>query len=76
MGSKRIAIVVNTRLLRGMRIMDKCALTSESVGVLNERAIHVVMEFYGVSREDAIRYFRDEVESAERLIDRFESECA
>lgn len=56
--------------------MDKCALTSESVVVLNERAIQVVMEFYGVSREDALSLYRDEVEAAQRLIDRFESECA
>ena len=76
MGSKRIAIVVNTRLLLGMKTMDKCESTSELVVALNERAIQIVMRFYGVSREDAVRYFRDEVESAERLIDRFESECA
>lgn len=43
---------------------------------MNERAIQIVMQFYGVSREDAVRYFRDEVESAERLIDQFEQECA
>ena len=56
--------------------MDKCALTSESVGVLNERAIQTVMQFYGVSREDALSLYRDEVEAAERLVDRFEQECA
>ena len=55
--------------------MDKCESTSELVGVLNERAIQIVMEFYGVSREDALSLYRDEVEAAQRLINRFESEC-
>ena len=55
--------------------MDKCESTSESEAVLNERAIHVVMEFYGVSRDVALSVYRDEVEAAERLINRFESEC-
>ena len=75
MGSKRIAIVVTMTLLRGMKIMDKCESTSELVVALNERAIQIVMQFYGVSREDALSLYRDEVEAAERLVDRFESEC-
>ena len=76
MVSWRIAIVVTMTLLRGMRIMDKCESTSELVGVLNERAIQIVMEFYGVSRDVALSVYRDEVEAAQRLINRFESECA
>lgn len=43
---------------------------------MNERAIQIVMQFYGVSRDVALSLYRDEVESAERLIDRFEQECA
>ena len=55
--------------------MDKCASISESEGALSDRAIAIVMQFYDISREEALSLYRDEIEAAERLIDRFEQEC-
>lgn len=56
--------------------MEPCTSILESEAALNERAVQTVMQLYNVSREDAIAYFWDEVEAAERLLDRFEQECA
>lgn len=36
-----------------------------------ETAIRFVMEFYNVSREDAVKYYQDEVESYLRLQEHF-----
>ena len=39
-----------------------------------EQAILFVMEFYGVSKEDALKYYQDEIESYVRLKEQFEAE--
>ena len=41
-----------------------------------EQAILFVMKFYSVSREDAIKYYQDEIEAYMRLVDKFEAESA
>lgn len=41
-----------------------------------EQAINFVANFYGVSREDAIKYYWDEIEAYQRLRDRFDSQSA
>lgn len=41
-----------------------------------EQAISYVAYFYGISREDAVKYFMDEIEAYMRLRERFDSESA
>ena len=41
-----------------------------------ERAIQYVMHFYDISREDAVKYYQDEIEEYMRLRDRFDAESA
>lgn len=41
-----------------------------------EQAISYIMQFYDVSREEAVKYYMDEIEAYMRLRDRFDSESA
>ena len=41
-----------------------------------EQAIQYVMHFYDISREDAVKYYMDEIEAYMCLRDRFDSESA
>lgn len=41
-----------------------------------EQAISYIMQFYDVSREEAVKYYMDEIEAYTRLRDRFDSESA
>jgi len=36
---------------------------------MNEKAIEVVMKFYGVDRETAVQFYADEIQAAESLLE-------